>query len=277
MKKILRLPFVSVCGGMLLCVGALVPARAGGLDAGDQSANAGPEQAAPEEAASAVLVSGQAGAPSKGAIADAEGLRGRDAKEVESVLGKPAGKLQTGQGVLWLYSEWRVQFDKHDQVLKIEKDQPVHLARLDPQFVAAAEAYEKAVAARAAERVAAEAAARAKAALEAEKVRVVSNGGQEVNLASLLREGKITVVDFYADWGGPCRPLGPRLEQLGKDDPKVVPLKINIVDWKAPVSRQFGIESIPNVRVFNRSKSQVGDSTSDLNQVIKRVEQAKGT
>ena len=208
---------------------------------------------------------------SKPATANAQILVGRDTGEVEGALGKPTGKLQTAQGALWLYADWRVQFDRNGHVLKVEKDQPVRLARLDPQFVAAAEAVDKAAVARAA----ADDAARAKAAAaQVEKIRIISNGGQQANLPSLLAEGKITIVDFYAEWCGPCRRLSPQLEQLAKDNPDVVLLKIDIANWGTPVVEQFGIHSIPNVRVFGRDKQQVSNSTSDINQVSRNVKVA---
>ncbi len=211
---------------------------------------------------------------SKPTAPDAQTLAGRSAAEVEAALGKPAGKLQTAQGALWLYPEWRVQFDQKSQVLKVEKDQPMRLARLDPQFVASADAVATAAAARAA----VDDAARVKAALPpVDAVRIISNGGQEVDLPPLLAEDKITIVDFFAEWCGPCRQISPRLEQLAREDPDVVLLKVDIVNWNTPVTKQFGINSVPNVRVFNRSKAQVGDAADDVNLVMERVKLAKGS
>ena len=205
---------------------------------------------------------------------DAQSLAGRGTDEVEAALGKPSGKLQTAQGALWLYAEWRVQFDHDSHVLHVEKDQPVRLSKLDPEFVARADALAKGANARAA----ADDAARAKAAaLQAEKIRIVSNGGQEVDLPSLMAPGKITIVDFYAEWCGPCRRISPQLEQLAKTDPDVFLLKIDIVKWNTPITRQFGIQSVPNVRVFGRTGTQLGDATPDVGLVMKRVEQAKGS
>ena len=110
-----------------------------------------------------------------------------------------------------------------------------------------------------------------------EDIRVISNGGQEVDLPSLMTEGRITIVDFYADWCVPCKKISPVLEQLAKDDPDVVLLKLDIVKWGTPVALQFGLHSIPSVRVFNRSKTQVGDPTHDVDMVMQRVKQAKGS
>jgi thiol-disulfide isomerase/thioredoxin len=201
-------------------------------------------------------------------------LTGRGTAEVEAALGKPSGKLQTAQGNLWLYPEWRVQFDKHGLVLKVEKDQPVRLAKVDPQFASRADAVAKA----AAERSAADDAARIRrAAARVEDVRIISNGGQPVDLPALLPEGKIAIVDFYADWCGPCRQISPYLERIAKDDPDVVLIKVDIVKWNTPVTGQFGIDSVPNMRVFNRSKGQIGNPTHDLNVVMANVRKAKGS
>ena len=211
---------------------------------------------------------------SKRGTRDAQSLAGRSTDEVEAALGKPSGKLQTSQGVLWLYAEWRVQFDRDSHVLQVEKDQPIRLSKLDPRFVASSDAAVKGAYARAA----ADDAARAKAAApQAEKIRIVSNGGQQVDLPSLMAPGKITIVDFYAEWCGPCRQISPQLEQSARTDPDVVLLKIDIVNWNTPVIQQFGITSVPNVRVFDRTGKQLGDATHDASLVIKRVEQAKGS
>jgi thioredoxin 1 len=266
-----RLPFLLTSLAMFMAVAAR---GAEGNTEPDSPQNSSlPGQSAPggipASSASALKPSSSDSKPSK---TDAQSLVGKGAGEVESTLGKPTGRLQTGQGALWLYADWRVQFDHQNLVLKVEKDQPVRLAKLDPQFVATADAADKAAVARAA----ADDAARIRAnAPKPEKIRVVSNGGQQVDLPSLLTEGKITVVDFYADWCGPCRRLSPVLEQLAKDDANVVLLKIDIGNGNTPVTQQFGIQSIPSVRVFNRSKTQVGDATSDANEVMKHVTQAK--
>ena len=205
---------------------------------------------------------------------DAQSLAGRSTDEVEAALGKPGGRLQNAHGALWLYADWRVQFDHDSHVLQVEKDQPIRLSKVDPQFVASSDAVAKGAYARAA----ADDAARAKAAeLQKERIRIVSDGGQEVDLPSLMAPGKITIVDFYAEWCGPCRRISPQLEKLAKTDPDVFLLKIDIVNWNTPIIRQFGIESVPNMRVFDRTGKQLGDATHDLNLVMKRVEQAKGS
>ena len=52
------------------------------------------------------------------------------------------------------------------------------------------------------------------------------------------------VVDFYADWCGPCRMLAPALEQIADEHPELAVCKVNVDDEPALASA-FGIMSIP--------------------------------
>ncbi len=106
-------------------------------------------------------------------------------------------------------------------------------------------------------------------------VRMISNGGQRIDLKQVLVSGKITVVDFYADWCGPCKRMGPQLEQMARSDPDVVLCKVNIVNWKKPVVKQFSIRSIPNVRVYDRNGTEVGSPTSGLSAIKQNIERAR--
>ncbi len=65
-----------------------------------------------------------------------------------------------------------------------------------------------------------------------------------------MDEKKTLVVDFYADWCGPCRMLGPVLEDISEElSDKAQFVKIN-VDDNPDLAREYGIMSIPCVMVF---------------------------
>src|SRR5437016_4555797 len=184
----LHLSFKKLCGRLallLISLGIFV-GTACGIAAGsptqtaENSSDPGPNPAAANSVPSASVPK-----PSRTVSkpADVQSLTGRDRVEVEAALGKPTGKLQSPEGALWLYAEWR----------------------------------------------------------------------------------------------GPCRRISPILERFVKSDPDIVLLKVDIVNWGTPVTRQFGINSVPNVLVFNRAKAQVGAATHDEEQIMQRVNQAKGS
>jgi thioredoxin 1 len=54
------------------------------------------------------------------------------------------------------------------------------------------------------------------------------------------------VVDFYADWCGPCRMISPILEELQTEFPEVVFVKVD-VDSETELPSQFGVSSIPSL------------------------------
>ena len=58
------------------------------------------------------------------------------------------------------------------------------------------------------------------------------------------------VVDFYADWCGPCRMLAPALEQIADEHPEIKVGKLNVDEAHALAAR-FGISSIPFVARFD--------------------------
>ncbi len=78
---------------------------------------------------------------------------------------------------------------------------------------------------------------------------------------SVLKSDKPVLVDFWAEWCGPCRMVGPIVEELAQDyDGRVVVGKMN-VDENPEVPAQFGIRNIPTLLVFKNGEvvdKQVG-------------------
>jgi len=70
----------------------------------------------------------------------------------------------------------------------------------------------------------------------------------ETNFDTTIAEG-VTIVDFYADWCGPCRMLSPVMDELAKELEGVTVGKVN-VDESQNIAAKFGISAIPAVILF---------------------------
>ena len=68
-----------------------------------------------------------------------------------------------------------------------------------------------------------------------------------------MSQGKLMMVDFWASWCGPCRMLGPVIEQLDNQYPDVVVGKVN-VDDEQELAMRYGVMSIPTVIFFKDGK-----------------------
>ena len=70
---------------------------------------------------------------------------------------------------------------------------------------------------------------------------------------SIIKGDKPVMVDFFADWCGPCRMVAPTIEALAseRDDAEIV--KVN-VDKSPELAVRFGVSSIPTILVFRDGK-----------------------
>ena len=104
---------------------------------------------------------------------------------------------------------------------------------------------------------------------------VISHGAQ-LDINQHLALGNVTVLEFYADWCGPCRMLSPSLKQMAQTDPDIALRKIDIVRWGTPVAQQFHVHSVPQVNVYNRGGGLVGTVRGlDFDSVKRYVAPAK--
>jgi len=97
--------------------------------------------------------------------------------------------------------------------------------------------------------------------LTATKAQGQVHHASEANFAELVLNSDVPVlVDFYADWCGPCRMIAPVLEELARESTNAKIVKVN-VDHSPQLAARYGIDSIPSLKVFEDGKvvdEQVG-------------------
>jgi thiol-disulfide isomerase/thioredoxin len=117
-----------------------------------------------------------------------------------------------------------------------------------------------------------------------------SSHGQTIAIDSLARPGKITIVDFSSDYCAPCVGLAMYLIQASKNYPQRYAIRrVNInrpgvvgIDWQSPVSRQYHIDSLPRLVVYdNGVKVAEGDAAKqwvidDVRKMDARSAEAQG-
>ncbi|HJD22710.1 MAG TPA: thioredoxin [Firmicutes bacterium] len=64
---------------------------------------------------------------------------------------------------------------------------------------------------------------------------------------------KTVLLDFYADWCGPCRMVSPLVDEIAEENPQYLVGKVN-VDSEPELAQAFGVASIPTLVVMKNGK-----------------------
>ena len=75
----------------------------------------------------------------------------------------------------------------------------------------------------------------------------------KVNFEEVKAGEKKVLLDFYADWCGPCRMVGPIVEQIAEEHPEYVVGKVN-VDDEPELAAAFGVTSFPMLAVLEKGE-----------------------
>ena len=82
---------------------------------------------------------------------------------------------------------------------------------------------------------------------------MITNITKENFEAEGLKSEKPVLVDFWATWCGPCKMIGPVIEEIANEHPEIKVCKIN-VDEEGELSIKHGVMSIPTLMIFNNGE-----------------------
>jgi thioredoxin 1 len=73
------------------------------------------------------------------------------------------------------------------------------------------------------------------------------------NFNDILKSEKTVLLDFYADWCGPCKMVSPIVDEIAQENPQYLVGKIN-VDNEPELANEFGVMSIPTLVVIKNGE-----------------------
>ncbi|KAI3657527.1 hypothetical protein MP638_003722 [Amoeboaphelidium occidentale] len=89
----------------------------------------------------------------------------------------------------------------------------------------------------------------------------------------IIASGKVVVVDFYAEWCGPCKFIAPKIEAFSQTYTSAVFLKVD-VDVLADLAGEYGIQAMPTFQIFKNGQKiseVVGADANKLEAAIKKA------
>jgi len=87
----------------------------------------------------------------------------------------------------------------------------------------------------------------------------LNSPGEDFDFSSYLKNGRVSIVYFYADWCPSCREISPVMTRINNGDPRTQVLFLNIGDWDSPIAERYDVHYVPYFRVYDEQGSLIAD------------------
>jgi thioredoxin 1 len=92
---------------------------------------------------------------------------------------------------------------------------------------------------------------------------------------SLIGGEKVTVVDFYATWCGPCKAIEPIIEKISDLVPQAEFLRVD-VDQQTEIAKENKVTAMPTIKFFKESQHMGTIIGADVKKIIDKVQELTG-
>lgn len=89
--------------------------------------------------------------------------------------------------------------------------------------------------------------------------RPLNRPGQDYDFTDYLKQGRISIVYFYADWCPSCRALNPRMDRINSQVATMQVLFMDIGTWNTPVTQRYAVTYVPYLKIFDKTGNLVAE------------------
>ncbi|EEB98092.1 hypothetical protein MPER_02462 [Moniliophthora perniciosa FA553] len=89
------------------------------------------------------------------------------------------------------------------------------------------------------------------------------------NFRKVIESEEPCIIDFWAEWCGPCKMIAPVYEKMASDNPKVKFYKVD-VDAQEAIMQECGIQAMPTFQVYHKG-NKIGETKGAVPQTLQQL------